>query len=65
MIPYFFYKNLVMTLPALIYAFYAGFSGQTLYEDYYIALFNLVFTNQPLLYRAMLDFDVSPTIDGA
>ena len=45
MIPYFFYKNLVMTLPALIYAFYAGFSGQTLYEDYYIALFNLVFTN--------------------
>lgn len=64
MIPYFFYKNLVMTMPLCFYAFFVGFSGFTLYEDFYIALYNLVFTNQPLLYRAFLDFDVSPTRDG-
>jgi len=64
MIPYFFYKNLVMTLPELFYAFYVGFSGLTLYEDFYITCYNMIFTNFPLLFRAMLDFDVSPTRDG-
>lgn len=58
MIPYFFYKNMVMTMPVCMYSFYVGFSGLTLYEDFYIALYNLVFTNQPLLWKAMLDFDI-------
>ena len=58
MIPYFFYKNMVMTLPSAFYAFYVGFSGQTLYEDFYIAFYNMGFTAFPLLFRAMCDFDV-------
>jgi len=36
---------MVLTLPHAFYAYYVGFSGLTLFEDYYIALFNLVFTN--------------------
>lgn len=53
-----------MTLPLFYYAFYTGFSGMTLYDDWYISLYNVVFTNFPLLFRAMLDFDVSISRDG-
>lgn len=64
MIPFFFYKNMVVTLPAAFFAFYVGFSGNTIYEDFYLACYNLFFTNFPLLFRAMMDFDVSSTRDG-
>jgi phospholipid-transporting ATPase len=64
MILYFFYKNLVMTLPHFLFAFNNGFSGQTIYDDWYIALFNMGFTAWPLAWRAMLDQDVNHTIHG-
>lgn len=53
-----------MTLPVLFYAFYTGFSGLTLYEDFYISFYNMCFTCLPLLFRAMLDFDISSSKDG-
>jgi len=64
MIPYFFYKNIVMTLPAFFFAFYVGFSGLTFYEDFYISCYNIIFTNFPLMFKAMCDFDVNPERDG-
>lgn len=54
MILYFFYKNMLFTVPQFIAAFYNGFSGQTIFDDIYITLYNLIFTAIPLLIRAVL-----------
>ena len=57
---YFFYKNLVFTLVLFIYGFYCNFSGQTIIDDWFISLFNLIFTSLPLGARACLDYDIRP-----
>lgn len=59
MILYFFYKNMLFTLPQFITAFYCGFSGQTIFDDIYITLYNLIFTAIPLLIRAIFEQDVN------
>ncbi len=59
MILYFFYKNMLFTLPQFIAAFFNGFSGQTIFDDIYITLYNLLFTAMPLLIRAVLEQDVN------
>jgi magnesium-transporting ATPase (P-type) len=64
MILYFFYKNFVFTLAHFYFAFYNNFSGQTIYDDWYITLFNLIFTSLPLMMRAVFDHDVKPD-DGS
>ncbi len=59
MILYFFYKNMLFTLPQFITAAFNGFSGQTIFDDIYITLYNLLFTAIPLLIRAVLEQDVN------
>ncbi len=59
MILYFFYKNMLFTLPQFIAAAYNGFSGQTVFDDIYVTLYNLVFTAIPLLIRAVFEQDVN------
>lgn len=59
MILYFFYKNMLFTIPQFVAAFYNGFSGQTIFDDIYITLYNLSFTSIPLLFRAVLEQDVN------
>ena len=58
MILYFFYKNMLFTVPQFIFAFYCGFSGQTIFDDIYIALYNLIFTSLPLVIRAIFEQDI-------
>lgn len=58
MIIYFFYKNMVFTLQQFFFAFIAAFGAQTVYDDWYITFYNLVFTSIPLLIRAGFDQDV-------
>jgi phospholipid-transporting ATPase len=58
MILYFFYKNMLFTIPQFIFAFYCGYSGQTIFDDIYITMYNLVFTSLPLVIRAVLEQDV-------
>ena len=58
MILYFFYKNMLFTLPQFIFGFYCGFSGQTIFDDIYISLYNLIFTSLPLVIRAIFEQDV-------
>jgi phospholipid-transporting ATPase len=58
MILYFFYKNMLFTVPQFIFAFYCGYSAQTIFDDYYIALYNLIFTSLPLVIRAIFEQDV-------
>jgi phospholipid-transporting ATPase len=57
---YFFYKNFVFTFLQFVYGFYCNFTGQTIIDDWFITLFNLLFTSLPLGARALLDHDVKP-----
>lgn len=59
MILYFFYKNMIFTIPQYLFAFINGYSGQTLYDDFYITLYNLIFTSIPLVVRAILEQDIN------
>eukprot|EP00826_Nyctotherus_ovalis_P052695 TRINITY_DN673_c0_g1_i10.p1 TRINITY_DN673_c0_g1~~TRINITY_DN673_c0_g1_i10.p1 ORF type:complete len:612 (+),score=189.03 TRINITY_DN673_c0_g1_i10:483-2318(+) len=58
LILYFFYKNVVFTLPQLYYGFFCAFSGQTFYDDWYITTYNLFFTSIPLLFKGLFEHDL-------
>jgi len=49
-------------LPQLWFSFFMLFSGQTLYDDYSLALFNVVFTGLPPLFMGIFEKDVSEKI---
>ena len=55
MILYFFYKNLVLTFPHFMFAFFNGFTGQTIFDDYYITFYNMIYTAWPLVIRAITE----------
>lgn len=61
---YFFYKNLVLTAPHIFYSFMNGFSGQTIFDDYYINFYNLFYTSWPLVIKACFEQDVNYQLDG-
>ena len=60
MIIYFFYKNFVFTIVHFLYGFFNNFSGQTIIDDWFISLFNLVFTSIPLAVKGVIDIDLNP-----
>ena len=64
LILYFFYKNLVLTAPHIFFAFMNGFSGQTIYDDYYISFYNLFYTSWPLVIKATFEQDVNYQLEG-
>ena len=60
MIIYFFYKNFVFTVIHFFYGFINNFSGQTIIDDWFITLYNLLFTSIPLAGRCILDISLKP-----
>ena len=60
MVIYFFYKNFVFTIIHFFFGFLNGFSGQTIIDDWFISLYNLVFTSLPLGARGILDITIRP-----
>lgn len=58
MILYFIYKNLVFTLPQFYYAFFCAYSGQTVYDDWYITTYNMILTALPLLVKGLFEKDI-------
>ena len=58
MVLYFFYKNMVFTLPLFYFSFISAFSGQTLYDSWYISLYNTIFTLLPVVVKACFEQDV-------
>jgi phospholipid-transporting ATPase len=62
MILYFFYKNMLFTVPQFIFAFFSAYSGQSFFDDWYISLYNLIFTSLPLVIRAILEQDINYVI---
>eukprot|EP00028_Trichosphaerium_sp_Am-I-7-wt_P010617 CAMPEP_0168526134 /NCGR_PEP_ID=MMETSP0405-20121227/11767_1 /TAXON_ID=498012 /ORGANISM="Trichosphaerium sp, Strain Am-I-7 wt" /LENGTH=737 /DNA_ID=CAMNT_0008548879 /DNA_START=273 /DNA_END=2486 /DNA_ORIENTATION=+ len=62
LIQYSFYKNLSVFLAQLYFAWFSGFSGQTLYEDWIIAGYNVILTSlSPFLY-ALFEQDIKPKV---
>jgi len=57
---YFFYKNFVFTITHFYYAFFNNFSGQTIIDDWFISLYNMIFTALPLISKAIIDHDIKP-----
>lgn len=58
MILYFIYKNLVFTIPQFLFGFYCGYSGQTVYDDWYITIYNMILTALPLMIKGVLEKDI-------
>ncbi|RLN60655.1 hypothetical protein BBP00_00005860, partial [Phytophthora kernoviae] len=61
-IDYFFYKNIVFTLPQFIYGACSAFSAQTFYCDIYITAYNVIFTALPVITRSIMDTDLLEAI---
>ncbi len=57
-----FYKNMAFAMTQFWYAFYSGFSGQTLYDGWYLAFFNVTSTALPVMVFALFDQDVGRTM---
>lgn len=58
-ISYFFYKNIVFGFTIFFYEAYASFSGQAVYNDWYLSLYNVFFTSLPVIALGVFDQDVS------
>ena len=58
-IQYFFFKNFIETFNHFLYGFYCNFTGQTIIDDWFITLYNLLFTSLPLGTKAILDLDLT------
>uniref|UniRef100_A0A8D0A590 Phospholipid-transporting ATPase n=1 Tax=Sander lucioperca TaxID=283035 RepID=A0A8D0A590_SANLU len=56
---YFFYKNFTFTFVHFWYGFFCGFSAQTVYDEWFITLYNLVYTALPVLGMSLFDQDVN------
>lgn len=56
---YFFYKNFAFTLCHFWYAFFCGFSAQTLFDPYFITFYNVMYTSLPVLMMGVFDQDVN------
>ncbi|XP_044299959.1 phospholipid-transporting ATPase ID-like [Varanus komodoensis] len=55
---YFFYKNFTFTLVHFWYGFFSGFSAQTVYDEWFITLYNMMYTSLPVLAMSLFDQDV-------
>ncbi|XP_026804746.1 phospholipid-transporting ATPase ID isoform X3 [Rhopalosiphum maidis] len=56
---YFFYKNVAFTLCHIWFGFFCGFSAQTIFDPFYISVYNMFYTALPVLAIGALDQDVN------
>lgn len=59
---YFFYKNIAFGLTLFYFEAYTGFSGQSVYDDWYMLLFNVILTSLPVISLGAFEQDVSSEI---
>lgn len=62
MICYFFYKNIAFGLTLFYFEAFTGFSGQSVYDDWYMLLFNVILTSLPVISLGVFEQDVSSDI---
>ncbi|CAN0870411.1 Putative phospholipid-transporting ATPase 9 [Linum grandiflorum] len=56
---YFFYKNVTFGISVFLYEAFASFSGQSVYNDWFLSLYNVFFTSLPVIALGIFDQDVS------
>ena len=54
----FIHKNFIFTFPQFIYAFFNFFSAKSIFDDYYLQLYNLIFTAFSISYVGTYDNDI-------
>ncbi|KAH6823249.1 ATPase E1-E2 type family protein / haloacid dehalogenase-like hydrolase family protein [Perilla frutescens var. hirtella] len=59
MICYFFYKNIAYGITVFLYEAHASFSGQPAYNDWFLSLYNMLFTSLPVVALGVFEQDVS------
>ena len=61
-----FYKNIVLSLCQVYFACYSGFSAQTIFDSWLLAVKNTIFTGAPPLIMGCFDKDLheEPLLDG-
>ncbi|KAL5200643.1 hypothetical protein ABZP36_021846 [Zizania latifolia] len=59
MICYFFYKNVTFGVTIFLYEAFASFSGKPAYDDWFLSLYNVLFTSLPVIALGVFDQDVS------
>ncbi|OQR79757.1 putative phospholipid-transporting ATPase ID-like, partial [Tropilaelaps mercedesae] len=59
---YFFYKNFAFTLCHFWFAFFCGFSAQTLYDPVFISFYNVFYTSLPVLALGVFDQEPSTIV---
>ncbi|XP_071921511.1 probable phospholipid-transporting ATPase 4 isoform X1 [Coffea arabica] len=62
MILYFMYKNVAFGLTLFYNEIYSNFSGDDLYDDWYMVLFNVLLTSLPVIALGVLEQDVSADV---
>ncbi|KAK2973130.1 hypothetical protein RJ640_012194 [Escallonia rubra] len=62
MICYFFYKNIAFALTLFYFEAFTFFSGQSVYNDWYMVLFNVALTSFPVISLGVFEQDVSSEI---
>ncbi|KAF8096620.1 hypothetical protein N665_0305s0042 [Sinapis alba] len=62
MICYFFYKNITFGLTLFYFEAFTGFSGQAIYNDSYLLLFNVILTSLPVISLGVFEQDVSSEV---
>ena len=61
-ISYYFYKNIILVVTELIFAFYNGYSGQIFFPDWYGTMFNAIFTSWPCIFVFAYEKELSTKI---
>ena len=61
-ISYYFYKNFLLVVTELLFAFYNGFSGQIFFPSWYGTLFNAIFTSWPCIFVFAYEKELSVKI---
>uniref|UniRef100_A0A2K5S6Y4 Phospholipid-transporting ATPase n=1 Tax=Cebus imitator TaxID=2715852 RepID=A0A2K5S6Y4_CEBIM len=56
---YFFYKTMASMMVQVWFAFYNGFTAQPLYEGWFLAFYNLLYSTIPVLYIGLFEQDIS------
>ncbi|XP_020534040.1 phospholipid-transporting ATPase 6 isoform X2 [Jatropha curcas] len=62
MICYFFYKNIAFGLTLFYFEAFTAFSGQSIYDDWFMLLFNVVLTSLPVISLGVFEQDVSSDV---
>ncbi|KAG7013066.1 putative phospholipid-transporting ATPase 9, partial [Cucurbita argyrosperma subsp. argyrosperma] len=59
MICYFFYKNITFGFTIFLYEAFSSFSGEPVYNDWFLSLYNVFFSSLPVVALGVFDQDVS------